>query len=230
MSFNEFINRRRKELHMTVDELVRLSGLPKGTVSKLTAGVNRNPTLSTAEAICRALSCSLDDAVGLSASLKPTFSDEEFDLIRKYRALDRYGHSAIDAVLDIEYERCRPALRLITLPYYAAAASAGFGNPLELPSDEEIELEDTPEHRRGDFVVKVGGDSMLPDFSDGDKVLVRRQDTVEIGEIGIFVLNGESFIKKLGVNELISLNPHYPPKTYTSTDSIQCCGRVLCKL
>lgn len=230
MSFNEFINRRRKELNMTVDELVQRSGLPKGTVSKLTAGSNRNPTLSTVETICRALGCSLDEAIGLSAPRKPAFSEEELDLLRKYRALDRYGQSAIDAVLDIEYDRCRPTVRFITRPYYEAAVSAGFGNPLDLPSGEEIELEDTPEHRRGDFVVKVSGDSMQPDFSDGDKVLVRRQDTVEIGEIGIFVLNGESFIKKLGVNELISLNPHYPPKTYTSTDSIQCCGRVLCKL
>ena len=60
MTFNEYINRRRKELGMTVDELVERSGLPKGTVSKITSGINANPKLSTIEAICRALMCSAD--------------------------------------------------------------------------------------------------------------------------------------------------------------------------
>ena len=42
--------------------------------------------------------------------------------------------------------------------------------------------------------------------------------------------NARNEIKKQGVDELISLNPDYPPKPYGQGDSIQCCGRVLCKL
>ena len=64
MSLNEFINKRRKELNMSIDDLVAESGIPKGTLSKITAGINTNPTLSTVETLCKALKCSINDAVG----------------------------------------------------------------------------------------------------------------------------------------------------------------------
>lgn len=230
MLFNEFINHRRKEMNLTVDELVERSGLPKGTVSKITADINQNPKLSTIEALCRALHCSLDDALGLSAAPADAFTRREKEFVKKYRTLDEYGREMMDSVLEIEYRRCRPALRMLALPFYAMSVSAGFGNPLDEAPSEKIEITDTTEHRQASFAVKISGDSMLPQFRDGDKVLVKEQQSVEIGEIGIFVLNGESFIKKLGVNELISLNPHYPPKPYSAADSIICCGKVLCKL
>ena len=103
MTFNEYINRRRKELNMTVDELVERSGLPKGTVSKITAGINTNPKLTTIEAICRALMISVDDAMGLAPAAS-VFSMNEIDHINKYRSLDKHGRKAIDSILDIEYE------------------------------------------------------------------------------------------------------------------------------
>ena len=209
---------------MTVDELVEKSGLPKGTVSKITSGINANPKLFTIDAICRALNCSVDDAMGISSVLH-TFSQDETDIIMKYRSLDSYGKSAIEAILQVENERCNPVRRLITRPFYAVSVSAGFGNPLDEPPEEEIEIADTPEHRGGDYVVRVSGDSMTPAFNDGDLVLVEKDARVEEGDIGIFVLNGESFIKKQGVDELISLNPAYPPRGYGADDSVICCGK-----
>lgn len=229
MTFNQYINSRRKELGMTVDELVERSGLPKGTVSKITSGINANPKLSTIEAICRALMCSVDDAMGLTPP-SSLISRSEIEHIKKYRKLDSYGKNAMDSILEIEYERCNPIRKLITRPYYAVSVSAGFGNPLDEPPEEEIEIIDTPEHRKGDYVVRVSGDSMKPSFKDGDLVLVEKDASVEVGDIGIFVLNGESFIKKLGVGELISLNPEYSPRHYGPADSVKCCGKVLCKV
>ncbi len=214
---------------MTVDELVERSGLPKGTVSKITAGINTNPKLTTIEAICRALMISVDDAMGLAPAAS-IFSLGEIEHINKYRSLDRHGKNVMDSILELEYDRCNPTQRIIMRPFYAVSVSAGFGNPLDEPPEEEIEIPDTPENRRGDYVVRVSGNSMTPAFRDGDLVLVEKNARVEEGEIGIFVLNGESFIKKQGVDELISLNPDYPPKPYGQGDSIQCCGRVLCKL
>lgn len=63
MNFNEFINDKRKQLNLSVDDLVKISGIPKGTLSKITAGINTNPTLSTIEALCKALNCSMDEAI-----------------------------------------------------------------------------------------------------------------------------------------------------------------------
>ena len=147
MTFNQYINRRRKELGMTVDELVERSGLPKGTVSKITSGINANPKLTTIEAICRALMCSVDDAMGLAPAAS-IFSYSEIEKINKYRSLDKYGKDVMDSILDIEYERCYPSQLMITRPYYAVSVSAGYGNPLDEPPEEDIEIPDTPENRK----------------------------------------------------------------------------------
>ena len=164
-------------------------------------------------------------------SLADSYNEDRYNRQSyKYRVLDEHGMKVVDMVLNEEYERCNPAIKKITRPYYASSVSAGFGNPLDEPPVEEIEIEDTPEHRRGDFIVRVSGDSMESRYSNGDLVLVQKQPTINIGEIGIFILNGESFIKKLGINELISLNSKYPPRHFSNSDCVICCGKVLCKI
>lgn len=57
----EKINEIRKAKGISIDELCERSGLPRGTISKLTAGITTNPTLGTMQAIARALGCRLDD-------------------------------------------------------------------------------------------------------------------------------------------------------------------------
>ena len=94
MYFNDYINNRRKQLNMSVDDLVEASGIPKGTLSKITAGINTNPTLSTIEAICKALDCSIDEAVVEKKS--PTTNNSEDDknkqkLINNYDLLNNEG-------------------------------------------------------------------------------------------------------------------------------------------
>ena len=104
MSLNEFINNRRKELNMSIDELVLKSGIPKGTLSKITAGINTNPTLGTVEALCRALNCSINDAVGFVTE-SDNITSAERELIKKYRALDKHGKNMVDFVINEEYSR-----------------------------------------------------------------------------------------------------------------------------
>ena len=81
-----FINNKRRELGYTVPELAEASGLPLGTVSKITAGINDNPKLETLRALAKALKCSLDDfAEGGSQSEEFSISDTEKLLILSYR-------------------------------------------------------------------------------------------------------------------------------------------------
>ena len=83
MFFNDFINQKRRELGISVDELAKRSGVPKGTLSKLCAGINTNPTIATAEAIFRGLGCSFGDMIG-SDGLSP----EEREIVETFRKLD----------------------------------------------------------------------------------------------------------------------------------------------
>ena len=56
---------------------------------------------------------------------------------------------------------------------------------------------------------------MESEFEDGQIAWVLKQDMVKNGEIGIFSLDGEAYIKKLQDDQngvfLISLNEKYPP-------------------
>lgn len=61
MSLASRINEIRKSKHLSIDELCERSGIPKGTLSKITAGITTSPTLDTVRAIANALNCTLDD-------------------------------------------------------------------------------------------------------------------------------------------------------------------------
>ena len=58
-----------------------------------------------------------------------------------------------------------------------------------------------------------------------DRVLVKMQERVETGEIGIFCVNDNGYIKKFGGNVLISLNKKYPEIPLNNES--RCFGKVL---
>lgn len=53
--------------------------------------------------------------------------------------------------------------------------------------------------RRGDYIgLRVKGDSMYPEIKDGDIAIIRRQDTIETGDIAVVFVNGDdATIKKI---------------------------------
>ena len=102
-----------------------------------------------------------------------------------------------------------------------------MGSFVENEAPEQILVPECPEAEEADYVLTVTGDSMQPKFNDGDEVYVVNQQSVEIGEIGIFVINSDAFIKKLGKGQLISLNEKYKPIPLNNDDSIYCCGKVI---
>lgn len=120
-------------------------------------------------------------------------------------------------------------LQTYSITYFDYAASAGTGLFLDETTGEELSVVRTPEALRADFAIPIKGDSMEPDFSSGDVVLVESCPCVSRGEIGIFVLDGEAFIKEFGGNCLISRNPEYAPKMLTEFTRMVCLGRVLGK-
>lgn len=118
--------------------------------------------------------------------------------------------------------------KTIIIPFYRTPASAGTGSLLF--DETPIEYTNVPKTditSKADFMLEVNGDSMQPKFFDGDRVFVKNSESIYEGEIGVFILNGESYIKKMGRNELISLNPAYNPIKLTEYDDIRCAGKVL---
>lgn len=117
--------------------------------------------------------------------------------------------------------------------------TAGYnGVSIEDKTDEiqEVPLSIIKGRAKSDFMVlRVSGDSMYPQFLDGDRVLVERCSSVDSGSIAIVLYNGdEATIKQVRYEkncdwvELIPRNPEYPTKRISGTD-LQFC-RILGKV
>lgn len=80
------------------------------------------------------------------------------------------------------------------------------------------------------FVLRVKGDSMYPDYQDGDHVLILRQTTMDrSGQIGVVRYGDEMATLKrieyvMGEDwmTLRPINPQYPPITIRDADLEQC--------
>lgn len=116
---------------------------------------------------------------------------------------------------------------MITILSSDYRVSAGRGVLLDEESPTEITVPDTPEARKADFALTICGDSMEPIYHDGDVVLVRKMPSVEIGEIGIFYVDGGGYIKKYGGDRLISLNSAYDDILLNENTEIRCFGKVI---
>ena len=90
-------------------------------------------------------------------------------------------------------------------------ASAGMGYDLDNADEwRDVRIYDCPEAYQADFAVEVDGDSMEPDYHDGDIVFVKLSEDVPVGAVGLFVHDGKGYIKERGETCLISRNPDYP--------------------
>lgn len=232
----EIINELKKEKGLTNLQLAKLSGTTLSTIDKITAGINQNPKLDTLKAICKVLGCSLNDFE--DSPTVTTFSELEKTHIKKYRTLDEHGKKAVDCILNVEYERVEatrtpviPIGNVITLSEFEQPVSAGKG--VYLGDGSQTITREVPSNdltRQADFILRVSGNSMEPKYSDGDRILIKRQPDVNIGEEGIFILNNEGFVKVREKDRLISLNAEYEDIVFHDNDNVECRGKVLGKL
>lgn len=227
-------------------------GVKGNTLSNYENGVSE-PDIDTFCALCDIYDLDpaeiLGEAYGLNVqgsnfNIKPS----EIEHIKKYRSLDPYGQETVSYILDRESARVSALQNkeaLIkelknhpagTVKYtqeisgriiqYFQKVSAGTG---EVIFDDEyferITIPDTPKYRRVGYAVKVSGRSMEPLYNDGDMLLIEPTCTIDVGEVGIFNVDGEAFVKKRGENELISLNAGY--KNIPLTNESRCMGRVI---
>ena len=157
----------------------------------------------------------------------------EKDHIKKYRSLDEYGKQAVNSILGIEYSRCSAPPtdepNIIHLPKSVLKASAGTGNWLDEQQLESVSVVDTPQTKKANLIIEVDGDSMEPLYKNGDNVLVNTRAEAVVGDIGIFIVDGNGYIKKLGDNRLISVNPEYDDIFPTEYSDFRCVGKVLGK-
>lgn len=107
--------------------------------------------------------------------------------------------------------------------------SAGVGERLH---DETLFTEmvkaPVPPH---DLALKVNGDSMEPMFKDGEIIFVEKTHNIKNGQIGIFIIEEEAYVKKVFVEDdrltLVSLNKKYRDLHFYRNESVRLVGKVI---
>ena len=238
MAFKDRLKEARLTKGLTQEQIAEKIGVAKSTFTGYEKG-NSEPNMLTVSKIMKELQVDANylyqDEMGSNYPMKVSY--DEYQHIEKYRNLDSHGKEMIDFALEKEWERSikekettsKVATPTRILSYYYRLASAGTGQILfDMPPTKRIEIPDIPEYRKADYAIGVNGDSMEPVYHDGDMLLVEMSDEIRVGEIGIFSLNGECYVKKLGKGELISLNPKYD--NIPLNETAKCMGRVIDKL
>jgi phage repressor protein C with HTH and peptisase S24 domain len=113
---------------------------------------------------------------------------------------------------------------------YDLPVSAGVGVALDEETTQEISVRDTTRTREAKYALRISGNSMEPRYHDGDILLIQETETLEFGELGIFILDGCGFFKVYGGDRLYSLNPEYGDILLKDFEDTRIAGRVIGKL
>ncbi len=184
----------RKELKMTLDDVAQRVGVAKSTIQRYEAGVITTPKLPVLVAIA--------NAFGVNEAWIKGISDNK-EVIGKNSAQKENDRVPVPVLGEVS----------------AGLGSYATDNVMGYIFEDRDSLNQDSDYA----YLKVIGDSMYPEFKEGDLVLIKGQSTVESGsyavvtvddEVGVIkrVIYGQKFI------ELQSVNPMYPPRRFEGKD------------
>ena len=230
------IKESREARGLLQSQLAQMIGVKSaGVISNWEQDVSK-PDANKMVRLCQALDISLSyllDYYGKETA--PLYSSEAMKLAKDYDSLDRHGRKVVRLVADEELARCAeaaqaaPAREPEETVYYITSwfyhpMSAGTGEQAEREQPESLRLVKEPPHGTS-YVAPINGDSMEPTYHNGDRLFIHACEEIEPGQIGVFYMDGQQWVKELGDGVLISHNPDYPPRPMT--EDIRCQGLVL---
>lgn len=251
-SIGSILKRLREENNLTGKEAVeKLKEFGIDISAKTLYGYESGRNSTNADmflALCKIYKCQNVMSIFSDSTDEVLFTNKEWEMVEKYRLISTHspdGASVVDTVLDREYaiagklkeqedqlqkaEVTETAVSTRIINYYYRLASAGTGQIIfDTPPTKRIEIPDIPAYRKADYAIGVNGNSMEPLYHDGDMLLIEMTEDINIGDIGIFRVDNESYVKKLGETELVSLNPD--AKNIPLNESAGCMGKVIGKL
>lgn len=224
----------RLKRNLTQKELAKLVNVGDTTIANYEKGF-RSPKKDTMFDLANAFNVSIDDlfppiqkdSSSNTSSIKAIY--DELKPPRQAKVLT-YAERLRD---EQRNEQSQPtevseAIQLYSYDYYDHPASAGTGQYLNDVRVERIEL---PVDIDADFVIPIKGNSMEPDYHDGDLVFIQTSVDLNNGVIGVFNYNGDAYIKQLVIDKdqayLHSLNPAYKDMPITPETDFRIIGEVV---
>ena len=220
----------RERAGMEQKTLARLIGVTGNAISNWENGRGR-PDINLLPDICRALNVTMYDLFDMEdPGIRYSAGEQIF--LDQYKQLSPGHRMAVDQMVDtllkVQIAESVPLIRRLT--FYQKSLAAGVGDPSEIDDEgQPIFLYASREVDRADCVFTVNGDSMEPEYHNGDMVLVSRipdAPDLQLGEVGAFIVGNETYIKVYREEGLESLNPKYPIMHFHDAESVYLIGRV----
>ena len=193
MDIGKMINQRRTELKLTLEQVGQAVGVGKSTVKKWEDGYISNMRRDKIALLAKVLK------MNPVSFITGEFKEEE------------------DQAIPL------PQTNVFMRPVYDSI-SAGFGViAQDVPVDYMPTYITCPSEQDKYIWINVHGDSMSPLIDDGSKILIKKQTSVDSGQIAaVLVDDEEAVVKKVLYNdntvELHSVNPYYPPRVFKNND------------
>lgn len=237
MSMVDRICELAHEKSISISALEKTLGLGNGIIGKWR---KQSPSCDKLKLVANYLNTTIDYLMTGEEKNSPTvvLTADERELLDIYNNLSPKSQGQVkeraivlaelevqtDPVVDEEPEE----IETIFIEYSTLKVSAGTGEPLiDDTYPEFIEVKRSELTEESNFAVQISGDSMLPRFKNKDIVLVRSQPEIDIGEIGVFIIDGDGYIKKREKDRLISINPEYDDIYFKEGQDIRCKGLVI---
>ncbi len=231
----EYLLNLIKSNYKSMREFSLQIGIANTTLSSMFKKGIGGTAFDTVSTVCHTLGISPNDISEFEStnSAAHVLTDNEQDMISKYRQLDDHSKELIRLVLEKESLRAdqiHDEEDLRELPVYLLPAAAGSGQFLDGDDCDYISVgSDVPNY--ANFGIRIQGDSMNPRIFDGDTVWVQHQPILQNGEVGIFILNSQAYCKKLEYDNrgyrLHSFNPKYDDIVISEFDELRIIGKVV---
>ena len=229
MEFKDKIKKLRSELNLTLEEVAKKVKVSPPTIQRYESGeiknVRRDKIKLLADALQTTPAYLMDWDDGPVYDGPRTIAAEDFKPI--YRLLILTNRIFIyifvafctgrKKVLDYsEYVLFREQpVKEVDGNYYAPIlGQTAAGRPIEY-GDPITNPEMIAVPKNADMALRINGDSMEPEYLDGDTVFIHLQPDIENGQIGVVEIEGAVTCKKVIKSnshiELHSLNKKYSP-------------------
>ena len=218
---------KRLEKRLTLEQVGEIVGVGKSTVRKWENGMIENMGRDKIVALSKALDISPLDILGID---KPQESTTKQILDSVFSKLEEPRQDKVVAYAKSELDDQNKVINMkdYTYDYYDNAVSAGTGQYIGISQRETITL---PVEFDADYVVPVYGDSMEPEYHDGDYIFIESTVNLNDGEIGVFELYGDTYVKQLILEDdhayLHSLNKKYKDMKVDADSDFRVLGRVV---
>ncbi len=226
ITFAERLKEARKSAKLSQDALAKKIGRTKSTISRWESG-ERNPKMFEMVELENALGISAETLMYGTSEIKTTTLSEI------NRVSSKLSEHRQEKVLDFAQAELTDQNKENTIklfPYNVQEKlSAGTGYDYDgngsydvAYSDKEIDY---------DFASWVFGDSMLPDYPNGDVALIKVCPFDYDGDVYAVDWDGQSYIKKVYKEEdglrLVSTNEKYADKFAAFTEEPRIIGKVV---